>query len=163
MPARMKHFMSYVYTVDEAPILLHICAGRALECESEICCSPTRAGEAEGEATDRAGWERYSADWRNYFQCMLAPVARQAAGLIPGPSASFAPNPAIPGIPLKCMLAPVARQAANLILGISLTCTQSSYFRQSHSVHAGAQCSAGCRADHRHVTHQQLSLPLQAN
>lgn len=43
-------------------------------------CSPTKAGEAEGEATDKAGWERYDTDWRNYFQCMLAPVARQAAG-----------------------------------------------------------------------------------
>ncbi len=42
-----------------------------------------RLGEAEGEATDRAGWERYSVDWRNYFDCMLAPVARQAAGQRP--------------------------------------------------------------------------------
>lgn len=39
-----------------------------------------KAGEAEGEATDKGGWERYSVDWRNFFECMLAPVARQAAG-----------------------------------------------------------------------------------
>ena len=43
-------------------------------------CSPAKAGEADGEATDRGGWERYQADWRNFFECMLAPVARQAAG-----------------------------------------------------------------------------------
>ena len=54
---------------------------QALRSNTElICCSPAKAGEAEGEATDKAGWERYSVDWRNYFECMLAPVARQAAG-----------------------------------------------------------------------------------
>ena len=45
-----------------------------------ILCSPAKAGEADGEATDKGGWERYQADWRNFFECMLAPVARQAAG-----------------------------------------------------------------------------------
>jgi hypothetical protein len=45
-----------------------------------VHCSPGKAGEPEGEATDKGGWERYSADWRNFFECMLAPVARQAAG-----------------------------------------------------------------------------------
>jgi hypothetical protein len=45
-----------------------------------VHCSPAKAGEPEGEATDKGGWERYSVDWRNFFDCMLAPVARQAAG-----------------------------------------------------------------------------------
>ena len=45
-----------------------------------IVCSPEKAGEADGEATDKGGWERYQVDWRNFFECMLAPVARQAAG-----------------------------------------------------------------------------------
>ena len=42
--------------------------------------SPAKAGEEPGEATDKAGWEAYGNDWRHYFDCMLAPVAQQAAG-----------------------------------------------------------------------------------
>ncbi|KAI3438441.1 hypothetical protein D9Q98_000871 [Chlorella vulgaris] len=30
-------------------------------------------------ATDSGGWDAYAADWRNYYDCMLAPVARQVA------------------------------------------------------------------------------------
>ena len=59
-----------------AVVLLAGVSGLSTRC----LCSPAKAGEAEGEATDRAGWERYGTDWRNYFECMLAPVARQAAG-----------------------------------------------------------------------------------
>jgi hypothetical protein len=43
-------------------------------------CSPSKAGEEADELTDRLGWETYSNDWRNFFECMLAPVAQQAAG-----------------------------------------------------------------------------------
>ncbi len=30
--------------------------------------------------TDKLGWDAYRNDWRNFFDCMLAPVAQQAAG-----------------------------------------------------------------------------------
>lgn len=29
---------------------------------------------------DEGGWGAYGADWQHYYDCMLAPVARQAAG-----------------------------------------------------------------------------------
>ncbi len=32
----------------------------------------------QGEVGDVGGWERYSEDWRYFFDCMLAPSARQA-------------------------------------------------------------------------------------
>ena len=59
-----------------------LCWQKSRHCPSlsGTLCSPAKAGEADGEATDRGGWERYQADWRNFFECMLAPVARQAAG-----------------------------------------------------------------------------------
>jgi hypothetical protein len=52
--------------------------------------SPAKAGEAEDEASDARGWEAYEYDWRHYFDCMLSPVAQQAAGarllwLLPDP------------------------------------------------------------------------------
>jgi hypothetical protein len=43
-------------------------------------CSPAKAGEEAGDPTDHRGWDEYGNDWRNYFECMLAPVAQQAAG-----------------------------------------------------------------------------------
>lgn len=46
-----------------------------------LCCSPAKAGEEAGELTDRLGWPTYSNDWRNFYECMLAPVAQQAAGV----------------------------------------------------------------------------------
>ncbi len=42
--------------------------------------SPTKAGEDPGELNDHLGWATYGNDWRNFFECMLAPVAQQAAG-----------------------------------------------------------------------------------
>jgi hypothetical protein len=30
-------------------------------------------------ATDPGGWETYGQDWRYYFECMLAPQARQVS------------------------------------------------------------------------------------
>ena len=42
--------------------------------------SPAKAGEAAGEPMDVRGWDEYGHDWRNYYECMLAPVAQQAAG-----------------------------------------------------------------------------------
>lgn len=31
----------------------------------------------QGEVLDDGGWEAYKEDWRYYFECMLAPMARQ--------------------------------------------------------------------------------------
>lgn len=39
--------------------------------------SPTVTGQAPGTATDTGGWDAFGPDWRNFFDCMLAPVARQ--------------------------------------------------------------------------------------
>ncbi|GIL84269.1 hypothetical protein Vretimale_15926 [Volvox reticuliferus] len=36
----------------------------------------------EGEALDENGWEGFGDDWRYYFECMLAPSARQAAAAL---------------------------------------------------------------------------------
>ncbi|KAG2496624.1 hypothetical protein HYH03_005445 [Edaphochlamys debaryana] len=36
----------------------------------------------EGEPLDEGGWEAYGDDWRYYFECMLAPSARQAAAAL---------------------------------------------------------------------------------
>ena len=33
-------------------------------------------------AKDVGGWDMYGQDWRHYFDCMLAPVAKQAAGAV---------------------------------------------------------------------------------
>ncbi|KAK9827610.1 hypothetical protein WJX81_005946 [Elliptochloris bilobata] len=41
--------------------------------------SPAAAGAEPGDAGDDAGWGVYGPEWRFYFDCMLAPVARQAA------------------------------------------------------------------------------------
>ncbi|GLC37163.1 hypothetical protein PLESTB_000986800 [Pleodorina starrii] len=35
-----------------------------------------------GEAMDEGGWEAFGDDWRFYFECMLAPSARQAAAAL---------------------------------------------------------------------------------
>ena len=43
-------------------------------------CSPDKAGEERGEVTDKKGWDAYRNDWRNFFECMLAPVAQQVEG-----------------------------------------------------------------------------------
>ena len=43
--------------------------------------SPAKAGTPTGVAWDEGGWDVYGYDWRHYFDCMLAPVARQAAGM----------------------------------------------------------------------------------
>ena len=43
-------------------------------------CSPEKAGEDRGEVTDKKGWDAYRNDWRNFFECMLAPVAQQVEG-----------------------------------------------------------------------------------
>ncbi|GLI66193.1 hypothetical protein VaNZ11_009958 [Volvox africanus] len=37
---------------------------------------------SEGEALDENGWEGFGDDWRYYFECMLAPSARQAAAAL---------------------------------------------------------------------------------
>lgn len=35
--------------------------------------------------TDKKGWDAYRNDWRNFFECMLAPVAQQVEGEEPSP------------------------------------------------------------------------------
>ena len=42
--------------------------------------SPANIGTPTGIAWDEGGWDVYGYDWRHYYDCMLAPVARQAAG-----------------------------------------------------------------------------------
>lgn len=37
---------------------------------------------SQGEVLDAGGWEAYSGDWRYFFDCMLAPSARQAASAL---------------------------------------------------------------------------------
>ena len=34
---------------------------------------------ADGAVHDVGGWDVYGRDWQHYFDCMLAPVARQAS------------------------------------------------------------------------------------
>lgn len=44
--------------------------------------------------TDKKGWDVYRNDWRNFYECMLAPVAQQAAGARPSlPIGSLIPAP----------------------------------------------------------------------
>ena len=42
--------------------------------------SPTAAGDSPEDPFDTSGWETYEQDWKFFFECMLAPVARQASG-----------------------------------------------------------------------------------
>ena len=44
--------------------------------------APAAAGAEPGDAGDDAGWGVYGPEWRFYYDCMLAPVARQAAGMV---------------------------------------------------------------------------------
>ena len=44
--------------------------------------APAAAGAEPGDAGDDAGWGVYGPEWRFYYDCMLAPVARQAAGML---------------------------------------------------------------------------------
>ena len=44
--------------------------------------APAAAGAEPGDAGDDAGWGVYGPEWRFYYDCMLAPVARQAAGVL---------------------------------------------------------------------------------
>jgi hypothetical protein len=39
--------------------------------------TPTTHTHLQGEVLDEGGWEVYKEDWRYFFDCMLAPVARQ--------------------------------------------------------------------------------------
>lgn len=43
--------------------------------------SPDIAGAPANAAGDVGGFDVYGKDWKYYFDCMLAPVARQAAGV----------------------------------------------------------------------------------
>lgn len=41
---------------------------------------PSAAGGSREDPFDAGGWEAYEPDWKFFFECMLAPVARQASG-----------------------------------------------------------------------------------
>lgn len=42
--------------------------------------SPTAVGVSPENPFDTGGWEQYEPDWHFFYDCMLAPVARQASG-----------------------------------------------------------------------------------
>lgn len=42
--------------------------------------APSVVNTSGESAADVGGWEMYGQDWRHYYDCMLAPVAKQAAG-----------------------------------------------------------------------------------
>ena len=43
--------------------------------------APSVVNTSGESAADVGGWDMYGQDWRHYYDCMLAPVAKQAAGL----------------------------------------------------------------------------------
>ena len=47
--------------------------------EPATCFACGQAAVAGGAAHDVGGWDVYGRDWQHYFDCMLAPVARQAS------------------------------------------------------------------------------------
>lgn len=44
--------------------------------------APSVVNTSGESAKDVGGWDMYGQDWRHYFDCMLAPVAKQAAGAV---------------------------------------------------------------------------------
>lgn len=44
--------------------------------------APEAAGAPGGVPWDEGGWDVYGHDWQHYYDCMLAPVARQAVGVL---------------------------------------------------------------------------------
>lgn len=44
--------------------------------------APSAVGAFSQSPFDQGGWSAYGNDWRYYFDCMLAPVARQATGAL---------------------------------------------------------------------------------
>lgn len=42
--------------------------------------APAASGAPPTAPSDIGGWEAFEPDWRFFFDCMLAPVARQASG-----------------------------------------------------------------------------------
>lgn len=42
--------------------------------------APTAVGSSRQNPFDIGGWEQYEPDWHFFYDCMLAPVARQASG-----------------------------------------------------------------------------------
>ena len=42
--------------------------------------APSVVNTSGESAADVGGWDMYGQDWRHYYDCMLAPVAKQAAG-----------------------------------------------------------------------------------
>ena len=43
--------------------------------------APSVVNTSGETAADVGGWDMYGQDWRHYYDCMLAPVAKQAAGV----------------------------------------------------------------------------------
>ena len=44
--------------------------------------APSVVNTSGESAADVGGWDMYGQDWRHYYDCMLAPVAKQAAGTV---------------------------------------------------------------------------------
>lgn len=44
-----------------------------------FCAHVSQTAIAQGAVADEGGWDVYGRDWQHYFDCMLAPVARQAS------------------------------------------------------------------------------------
>ena len=44
-----------------------------------FCAHVSQTAIAQGALADEGGWDVYGRDWQHYFDCMLAPVARQAS------------------------------------------------------------------------------------
>ncbi|KAK9816862.1 hypothetical protein WJX72_006273 [[Myrmecia] bisecta] len=96
--------------------------------------APSVAGTPDGCITDLGGWDVFGSDWRFYFDCMLAPVARQAAGALARLDDVLAPRAASPGL-LPALL--TSLQATLLTTQAALERTQTAVF--------GAQVGAGGR------------------
>ena len=69
-------------------------------------------------AFDDGGWAAYGPDWQYYFDCMLAPVARQATTALDRLAINAVPS-ADDGGPLAALLAPL-RAALRLVSDLTL-------------------------------------------
>jgi flavorubredoxin/flavin reductase (DIM6/NTAB) family NADH-FMN oxidoreductase RutF len=81
----------------------------------------TNEGGKGGEpstAFDEGGWDRYGDDWRHYFDCMLAPAARQSAAGLARLRINATPAPAESGA-LAAVLAPL-KTFASLVESLTL-------------------------------------------
>lgn len=57
--------------------------------------APSAVNTSGESAGDVGGWDLYGQDWRHYYDCMLAPVAKQAAGNSPPMATPYASASAV--------------------------------------------------------------------